>query len=100
MSNRPSRPIVSPRARRAVYTRLLASLLQQVFALAVCVGFPAFCTAIAPVSWVAFQRHEGRVAASVQTCLLFIVPFKTQTIEPVMTIDDRFITGTEATEYR
>lgn len=77
--------------------RLAAILLQQALALAVFVGMPALFTAMAPVSWVVFQRHEGRVAARVQTCLLFFVPYDTQSIEPVVAIGNRFVEGTSTT---
>lgn len=101
MSIRLSRPITTPRARWSSFARLLAILLRQARALAVLVGVPALFTAIAPVSWVAFERHDGRVAARVRNCLLFVVPYRTQTIEPVAAIGERVVAGTSTdTEER
>src|SRR5688500_342773 len=81
---------------------LLGKLLTQAFALLVCFGVPALVTAIAPVSWVSFQRSgDGeRVVARAQTCLLFVIPFKTVTVDPVTGLGDRTIAGTVKVERR
>jgi hypothetical protein len=81
-------------ADRAWPARLGSYLLLQLFALFVFVGFPAFWTAVAPVSYVRFERRDGQASATVHTCLLFIVPYKTQTVDAVVHIGDRFVTGT------
>lgn len=75
-------------------------VFQQLLALGVCVGVPALVTAIAPVSWVTLERQEGRVTAVAQTCLLFVVPFKTATVDPVTGFGDRFAAGTVTRERR
>ncbi len=75
-------------------------VFQQLLALGVCVGVPALVTAIAPVSWVKLERQEGRVKADAQTCLLFVVPYKTSTVDPVTGFGDRFAAGTVTRERR
>lgn len=63
-------------------------------------GLPALVTAIAPVSWVTLERRDGHVAAVARTCLLFVVPYKTMTVEPVTGFGDRFVGGTVTRERR
>jgi hypothetical protein len=111
-----SRP--SPRHPRPLQTRELPSPMNQTESFAVaetpakkkggfrdllfghligllfCVGFPALVTAVAPVSWIRFDRHGERVTAKAQTCLLFFIPYRTQVVDPVIGIDDRFVRGT------
>lgn len=58
-----------------------------------CVLFPGIVTAVAPVSWVSFQRHEGRTTARAQICLFFVIPYQTKSVDPVIGIDDRFVRG-------
>lgn len=85
---------------RSTAARLGGSLFTQLLALAVFVGFPALATAIAPVSWIQFERRDGRVSATARTCLLFVVPYKTVTIDPVTGLGDHVITGSVHRERR
>lgn len=57
------------------------------------VGFPAAVTAIAPVSWVTFERTAGQVNAQAKTCLFFFIPYRSRTIESVDRISTRFVAG-------
>ncbi len=57
------------------------------------VGFPAFWTAAAPVSYVRLERHGDEVRASSKTCLLFFVPYRWQCVERVIGVNDRFRAG-------
>jgi hypothetical protein len=82
------------------WARLGSFVLHQLLALAIFVGFPALVTAIAPVSWIKFERQEGQVSATAQTCLLFFVPYKTIHLDPVTGIGDRFVAGTTTRERR
>ena len=59
-----------------------------------CVLFPGFVTAIAPVSWVRFERTGEVVSATTKTCMFFVIPYKTQRISPVTGVGDHFIAGT------
>ncbi len=59
-----------------------------------CVVFPGFVTAIAPVSWIRFERVNDVVSATAQTCVFFFIPYRTQHINPVIGIGDHFIAGT------
>src|SRR5262245_51468578 len=93
-------PFPTSNSHRSWASRLVNFILFHLFALLVFVGFPALVTAIAPVSWVAFERHDGRVSANTRTCLLFVVPYKARTIDPVIGIGDRFIGGTVTRERR
>ena len=81
-------------------TSWLGSIGSQLFLLFFCVGFPGLCTAIAPVSWVKFQRTGDRVSAKAQVCVFFVLPYKTMTVDPVVGIGDRFVGGTESRERR
>jgi len=71
----------------------LLNIFLQIFALVVCFGVPALVTALSPVSWITFQRHGDHISAQAKTCLLFIIPFKTITVDPVLSLDDRTKTG-------
>ncbi|QIF00063.1 hypothetical protein [Roseimicrobium sp. ORNL1] len=76
------------------------NLFLQFFALLVCLGIPALVTALAPVSWVRFERHGERVTAHARTCLYFVIPFKTATIDPVVGVGRDFKGGSTRTERR
>ena len=75
--------------RRGLGNALFGHFLGLLF----CVGFPAFVTAVAPVSWIRFERAGDRVTATSKTCLLFFIPYRTQVVDPVIGIGDRFIGG-------
>ena len=55
------------------------------------VAVPALVTAVAPVSYVRFEKRDGHVAASVSQCLLFVIPYSQSTIEPVKGFEERVI---------
>ncbi len=74
---------------RSLKSRIGGHLVALLF----CVGLPAFVTAIAPVSWVRFQRHGETVSANVQVCLFFVVPYRNMAVAPVIGVDDRFVEG-------
>lgn len=59
-----------------------------------CVLFPGFVTAIAPVSWVRFERSGELVSATTKTCVFFVIPYRTQHVSPVIGVSDDFIAGT------
>lgn len=69
-------------------------LFIQALAFLALVGFPAFWTAFAPVSWITLERHQETVSASVRTCLLFVIPYRQETLSPVTGFSDRFVGGT------
>ncbi len=75
-------------------------VLYQALGMLVVFGFPGAWTAAAPVSWVKFTRSEGRVTARAQTCVFFVIPYKTVTVDPVIGIGDRSVTGSTRTERR
>lgn len=81
-------------------TTWLGWIGSQLFVAFFCVVFPGFLTVVAPVSWVKFQRSGDRVTARAQVCMLFIVPYKTLTVDPVIGIGDRFVGGTESRQRR
>lgn len=88
------------KAQRPWWARLGSFVLHQLLALAIFVGFPALVTAIAPVSWIKFERQDGQVSVTARTCLLFFVPYKTVHLDPVTGIGDRFVAGTTTRERR
>ncbi|PTY02909.1 hypothetical protein DB346_07810 [Verrucomicrobia bacterium LW23] len=69
-------------------------LITQAIALLVFLGVPALVTAIAPVSWVNFQRVGDRVSVRASTCLLFVVPYKTVVVDSVIGVSERNVSGT------
>lgn len=79
---------------------LLGQIGAQSIAFFFCVVFPGFLTAVAPSSWVKFQRNGNRVTARAQICVFFVVPYKTLTVDPVIGIGDRFHAGSETRERR
>ncbi|MFN0196301.1 MAG: hypothetical protein ACKVT0_06125 [Planctomycetaceae bacterium] len=85
---------------RSWLARFINFVLMQLLALAVFVGFPVLVTAVAPVSWVRFERHGENVSATARICLLFVIPYKTLTVDPVVGIGDRFVEGSHTRERR
>jgi hypothetical protein len=57
------------------------------------VGFPALWTAVAPVSYVRLERQGDHVRASSKTCLLFFIPYRHQSVDRVVGVNDRFRAG-------
>ena len=80
--------------RSSWISRAAAYLIPQLIALVFFVGFPVGWTAAAPVTYLKFERHDGRVAANAKVCLLFVIPYRQATIESVVGFDERFIGGT------
>lgn len=74
-----------------------SSFRDQLFSHAVlivaCVVFPAFMMWIAPVSWMTLTRHGDRVEARVKTCLFFVIPFRTEQLPEVSSVDDHVRPG-------
>jgi hypothetical protein len=68
-------------------------LLGHLIAFLFCVLFPALVTAIAPVSWIKFERQGGKVIARSRICTLFFIPYRSKTIDPVIGLGDDFIAG-------
>jgi hypothetical protein len=58
-----------------------------------CIGVPAVVTAIAPVSWVKLQRHEGQVTAHAEVCLMFFIPYSTAEVSAVEHVRRRDVKG-------
>src|SRR5688572_25708488 len=79
---------------------LLGVIGSQSIAFVFCMLIPGVLTAIAPVSWVTFQRSGDRVTARAQVCLFFVVPYKTMVVDPVNGIDNRQVAGSESRERR
>jgi hypothetical protein len=69
-------------------------LLGHAIAFFFCVVFPGLVTAVAPVSWVTFERQGDDVVANAKTCTLFFIPYQNKTIDPVVGVGDHFISGT------
>ena len=77
-----------------------STLLSHILVIFFCVGFPALVTGIAPVSWIKFERQDEQVSATAKICLLFVVPYRTMTVTPVIGVGDRFVGGTVTREER
>ncbi|MCB1044725.1 MAG: hypothetical protein KDC35_17410 [Acidobacteria bacterium] len=59
-----------------------------------CVGLPAFVTAVAPVTYLSFQRHENTVTATARICFFFVVPYATKSQTNVANVGTRHHAGT------
>lgn len=68
-------------------------MIVQLLGLLCFVGLPSLVTAMAPVSWIKWQRSGERVSAHAKTCLFFVIPFRTVVIDPVTRVGRRTISG-------
>jgi hypothetical protein len=58
------------------------------------VAFPAFITAIVPVSITHFNRDGDKIRADVRKNLLFVIPSSYSTVHNVVSVNDTFQAGT------
>jgi hypothetical protein len=63
-----------------------------------CVLFPAFVTAIVPLSVTRFTRSGETVRAEVSKRLLFVVPYRRLVVENVISVNDQFRFGTKSAD--
>lgn len=98
-SARKARP-TSKKSKPSLFSRILGGIFTHIFAILIFVGIPALVTAIAPVSWLKFERQNGQVTATAKTCLLFFVPYRTATVSPVIGVGDRVLAGKVNRERR
>ncbi len=85
---------MSSSSSKTASNSLSGKIISQIIGFVFCIGMPAAVTAIAPVSWIKFQRQGDRVTAEAKTCLLFVIPYKTARIDPVLGFGDRTNNGT------
>lgn len=78
---------------------LRGKIISQTLAFLVCVIVPGLVTAIAPVSWLRFQRQGDHVTARADTCFFFIIPFRRQSVDSVTGVDQRTQDGS-VSRYR
>ena len=64
-------------------------IAQHVIVFVICIVFPGIVTGMAPASWICFERIDGEVRCTAKTCMYFVVPFKTQKIQPAREITKR-----------
>jgi hypothetical protein len=69
-------------------------LFSHAVAIVFCVGFPAFVTWIAPVTWTTFTRHDGKVEMKAKVCMFFVLPFRRHELAEVTSIGQQTIAGT------
>jgi hypothetical protein len=69
-------------------------VLQHIIVFLICFVFPGLVTAMAPASWITFDRTEKGVHSKTYTCAFFVVPFKIQQIDQVVGISHRERSGT------
>ena len=78
-----------------------ATLGEMIFGHAIlilgCVLFPAFFTAVVPLSVKRFTRSGEVVRAEVSKHLLFVVPYRHLVVENVVSVNDLFRAGTTTT---
>jgi hypothetical protein len=75
-------------------------LLQQLIVFLVCVVFPGLVTAMAPATWITFERTAETVRCTTRTCVFFIVPYKVQQVDHVTAIDHHERAGKAKKERR
>ncbi len=63
--------------------RVASLLLRHLLGILFCIGVPVLITTMVPVSRLTFERKGADVFATAKTCLLFWIPFKTETVGPV-----------------
>lgn len=74
--------------------------IPQLIAFVVCVGAPGFLTAMVPVSWLKFERQGDQVTAQAKVCVFFIIPYRTETVAPVVGVSDREKSGSTTRHRR
>ena len=79
---------------------ILTRIITQLVAVLVLIGILVIMTKVAPVSWILFERTDGRVRARMQECVFFVVPYRTVWIDPVTKFDTRTETGSVTRERR
>jgi hypothetical protein len=72
---------------------LSGMFLQHLIVFLICVVFPGGVTWIAPATWLTFERGEKGVVGTTRTGVFFVVPFKVQRLNPVVSIGQRERTG-------
>lgn len=72
-------PLTNAHRRQTLGGWIASMLLGILF----CIGMPAAITAMAPVTYLRLSRQGDLVSAHSQTCLLFVIPFHTQSLENV-----------------
>ena len=70
-----------------------SGLFVQVLGFVVCIGVPAFITAIAPVCVTHFHREGDRVTARTAWNVFYVIPYRVATVDPVTGVADRFHGG-------
>ena len=86
----PAKPMTAA-ARR--FRSLGSAAFRHALAILLCFGLPALATALAPVGRITLVRNGEAVTATTRTCLLFIVPFRTDRLQSVTKVDTRIKTG-------
>lgn len=71
----------------------LGQVIAQLLGWLICIVISSVVTAIAPVSWIKFQRQGDRLTAHADVCLFFIIPYRIVTIDPVTSVGDRTQSG-------
>lgn len=84
---------------KALESGYLGKIIAQLVAWLVCIVAPGVITAVAPVSWVHFQRQGDHVTARANVCLFFIIPYRALTVDPVTSVGDRTKSGS-VSRYR
>lgn len=68
-------------------------LFSHVVLFIACAAFPAFVTWIAPVSWTSLTCHGERIEARVKVCFFFVIPFRTDELSHVASVDNHVRAG-------
>ena len=75
----PDRPI-----RQKLITQLICIVLFLIV--------PVLVTAVLPATWITLERStDGRVSATARTCVLFVIPWRTQRVADVTEVETKTI---------
>ena len=85
MNSKTGREKSDPKPKYGLFEFVLGGLF--------CVGVPALMTAMAPVSWLELRREGQQVNATVQTCIFFVIPYRTKELTDVRSVDSTVRVG-------
>ena len=79
---------------------LAGKVVSQIIAFLVCVVAPGALTAIAPVSWLHFERQGDHVVGRANVCMFFFIPFQKIVVDPVTEVSQHEVSGSYTRQRR
>lgn len=72
---------------------LAGKVVSQILVLLVCVVAPGALTAVAPVSWLHFERQSDHVVGRANVCMFFVIPYQKIVVDPVTEVSQHEVSG-------